>query len=111
LKMMWSVGSVFDGAKDGSAFTRSSFLVRRKVAALRLQVRHTKETASEDCSVGRTLCERNEVAIWMVACVVAVLRCIERRSGREMVSSLKLESRRQKSLHESQKCRRGFGFD
>jgi hypothetical protein len=80
LKMMWSCASVFDGAKDGSAFTLSSFLVRRYVAAVRRQFRHTKETASDDWSAGRRLCESNEVAIVVVvACGVANSRCSDER--------------------------------
>jgi hypothetical protein len=42
LKMMWSYGSVFEGANDASGFTLRAFRARRKVDLSRLQAAQMK---------------------------------------------------------------------
>lgn len=63
LKMMWSCVSVLEGANVESAFTRSNFLVRLYVAALRRQVRQTNDAASDEAIDGRKEDEMKDVAI------------------------------------------------
>jgi hypothetical protein len=63
---MWSCVSFCDGANEGSVFTRSAFRVRLEDAALRRQVRHTKDAASGEKREGLG-CREKSVAIVVVA--------------------------------------------